>query len=398
MQYTYKAKNKDGLISKGTIETDNEKTATMSLREKGLYLIDIKSGSQFSVNNLMNSKVPVKDKIVFTEQLGVMIKSGLSIVEALEALREETQNKAFSGQINQIISDIQGGTPLSSALSKHPDTFSEIYVSMIKSGEESGKVDLVLNRLSVQMAKDYELRRKIKGAFSYPIFVLVALTIVMVLILIFVIPQLTKIFVESGAKLPASTRLILGMSDFVRSFGIWALIALVILVIGLMRYRKTVAGKHFFDRIVLKLPIFGTLLKKIYMARFSRTFSALISSGLPLLDVFKVSGRTIGNSLYQNEIEKIASDVKAGQPVSTSLKKSALFPQMIGQLAAAGEKSGDLDEVFTTLANFYDRDVDSMTANMSTLLEPFLMVILGVGIGFVIIAVLQPIYGLVNVV
>ena len=397
MKFKYKAKNNEGETIKGVLESNSHDEAASLLKEKRLYVVDLKEeGTKSQFEKIFQKKVTVKDKIVFTEQLGIMIKSGLSIIEALEALQEETVNKYFGSQIAEVIVDVQGGTPLSKALEKHQDSFSEIYISMIKSGEESGKLDVVFQRLSVQLGKEYDLTRKIRGALAYPVFVLVALVIVMIIILTFVIPQLKLIFDDAGVPLPLLTRAVMGLSMIIKNYGIYIFAFLAIIVVLLIRFKKTEKGKHIYDSLIIKLPVFGTLLKKTYMARFTRSFAALISAGLPLLDVLRVTGNTIGNVLYKKEIENMTVSIKSGQPISQTLKKSPLFPKMIGQLAIVGEKSGSLDEVFDTLANFFERDVDNITSNLSALLEPILMVVLAVGIGLVIVSVLQPIYGLVN--
>ncbi len=396
MQYSYKAKNKENKIIKGTLDAADLTSAQIALREQKLYVVDLKEAKQDISSKLFKKGVPIKDKIIFTEQLGIMIKSGISIIDGLKALEEETENKFFADIIKKIISDIEGGAPFSKALSKYPEAFSEIYVNMVQSGEASGKIDTVLLRLSSQLEKEYELKRKIKGALAYPVFVMVALVAVLILVITFIIPQLKLIFDDAGVPLPILTRVLITVSLFLKSKGIYILIGLVPLTLALFKFRKTASGKKIFDTFMLKIPVFGLLLKKSYMAHFTRTFASLAASGLPLIDVFKVAGKTTGNVLYEEEINKMAEQVKAGQPISVALKKSLLLPKMVGQLAAVGEKSGNIDEVFDTLADFFDRDVDSITSNLSTMLEPILMVVMGAGIGLVIVAVLQPIYGLVN--
>ena len=396
MQYSYKAKNTEGKIVKGIMDAESETIAQNVLREKNLFILEIKGTKEKLLEKYFKKKIAIKDKIIFTEQLGIMIKSGISIIDGLRALEEETENVKFAIIIKKIISDIEGGTPFSKALEKHDEAFSEIYVNMVKSGEQSGKIDLVLVRLSSQLEKEYELKRKIKGALAYPIFVLFALIAVMVLVITYVIPQLKAVFDDAGVSLPLLTRILIGISVFLQKDGLYILIAFILLAVSIIQFKKTTSGKKVFDTLLLKIPIFGMLLKKSYMAQFTRTFSSLVASGLPLMDVFRVAGGTIGNVLYEKEIEKMAEEIKAGQPISATLKKSKLMPKMVGQLAAVGEKSGNIDEVFDTLADFFDRDVDNITSNLSSLLEPVIMVVMGVGIGLVIVAIYQPIYGLVN--
>lgn len=347
-------------------------------------------------SSFLKKRVPLKDKIIFTEQLEIMIRSGLSILDGLRSLQQETENKRLAKEISQVIDDVSGGMPLSDALSKFPQTFNEIYVNLVRSGERSGKVEMVLKRLADQLGKDYELNRKVRGALTYPIFVMVALIGVMSLVLIFIIPQLKVIFDDAGIQLPIMTQMVIGASNILKNYGIFVLLAAIGLIIILGRWHRTSAGRQFFDRMITKIPVIGTLLKKSYFSRFTRTFASLTSSGLPLLEVFKVSSSVVGNVIYQKEIMTMSEKVKNGALVSAVLKSSKLFPGIIGQLAAVGEKSGNLDSVFDSLANFFDRDIDNITSNLSTLLEPFLILIMGAGIGVLIISVLQPIYGLVN--
>lgn len=394
MEFSYLAQNKAGKKIRGKIEAENNIAATTLLREQELFVVNLKPKGQFSLS--WRKRVSLKDKIIFTEQLGVMIKSGLPLTDALASLANESENKYFAGITRQIIREVEGGAPLSKAISKHPNIFSEIYINLVKSGEKSGNLDLVFSRLTLQLQKDYELTRKIRGALSYPIFVLCALLGVMSIVLIFIIPQLQNIFTDAGVELPLITKTVIGLSLALKNYGVFILVGVIGFIFLLSRWRKTNSGRHFFDLFFLKIPVIGLLLKKSYMARFCRTFASLISSGLPVLEVIKISGSVIGNSLYEEETTKMVAKVKEGTPISKALKESSLFPMMIGQLSTVGEKSGSLGEVFDTLANFFDRDVDNITSNLSVMLEPFLIVIMGIGIGAVILSVLQPIYGLVN--
>lgn len=397
MQFTYKAKDKKGILSKGSIEADGESSAAAALKEKGLFIASIKSKTSISgINFNFKKKVPEKDKIIFTQELGIMLKSGLSIIEALESLKEEAQNRGFAEEINKLLYDTRGGAPFSQALAKHPNVFSTVYVNMVKSGEESGKIELVLERLSKQMQKDYELTRKIKGALYYPAFVMVSLVVVMALVMIIIIPQLKLIFDDAGVALPLLTRCTIAISYFLKSYGIYLAVGAIALFLAIVRYNRTAGGKLLFDKLIVKIPVIGGLLKKTYASRFTRTFASLTSSGLPLIEVFNVSSKVVGNVVYEKEIVKMAEEVKAGHSISATLKKSALIPKMIGQLSSVGEKSGNVDEVFDTLADYFDRDIDSMTANLSSMLEPILMVVMGLGVGLLVLSVLQPIYGLVN--
>lgn len=397
MFYTYQARDKHGETVKGEIEASDPKGAISSLRESGVFVSSIKAKSkkQNFLSDLF-SKTALKDRIIFTQQLGIMIRSGLSVVGALEALAEQTGNKTFAEDINQIISDVKGGMALSDAMSKHPRSFDSIYINTVKSGEKAGKLDEVLLRLTTQLEKDYSLNHKIKGAMVYPAFIMIALVAVMVLVLIYIIPQLKVIFDETGVPLPALTRGVIALSEFLQKNILYVLAGAIALFFGFRYVAKTPAGREVFDKIKLKIPVFGNLLVKTYMAKFSRTFAGLSAAGLPLLEIFKTTQDVVPNVIYQNEIANMAKKVEVGEPISKVIRDSKLFPKMMAQLAGVGEKSGSIDEVFDSMANFFDKEVDNITSNLSTLLEPMLMVIMGGGIGLLIVSVLQPIYGLVN--
>jgi len=396
MLFSYQARNTEGEIVKGNIEANEETSAIASLRGKGLYVSKIEGKANKAVSKFFEKKTGLKDKIIFTQQLGIMIKSGLSVVDALEALKDETSNKKFSQQIADVISDVKGGLALSKAMEKYPDSFDDVYVNSVRAGEKSGKVDLVLIRLAKQLEKDYALTSKVKGAMIYPAVILTALVAVMVLVLIFIIPQLKAVFDDAGVPLPLLTKIVLGFSAFLQSYFLYILIVSVGIGVALHYYGKTKKGRHLFDQLKLKIPVLGNLYKKTYMAKFTRTFASLSSSGLPLLDIFKSSRDVVTNVIYQDAINKMTKKVENGESISKVLKDSPLFPSMIGQLATVGEKSGNIDEVFDSMANFFDKEVDNITNNLSTLLEPIMMVVMGIGVGILIVSVLQPIYGLVN--
>ena len=396
MRFAYNAKNKEGKVVKDYIEATDEKTAIQSLKDSQLFVIDIKAKDQSKGASAFQQKVGLKEKIIFTQQLAMMIRSGLSVTEALEALRDEAQNKYFVAAINKVMLDVKGGTTLSEAFSKHPAIFSSIYCNMTKAGEQSGKLDMVLDRLSSQLEKDYDLNRKVRGALSYPIFVMFALIIVMVLIITVIIPQLKSVFDDAGVALPATTRAIIWLSDIFQKYGIYLLIIFGGLIGGFIWASKKRSFRKILDRLYTKIPVIGPLLVKTYISRFSRTFASLVASGMPVLDAITTSSEVVGNIIYSDELMKLVEKVKNGQSISSAMKQSPLFPRMVSQLSTVGEKSGNLSEVFDKIADFFDRDIDNTTANLSSMLEPVIMVVMGVGIGFIVVSVLQPMYGLVN--
>lgn len=397
MLFSYSARNQNGEKIEGEIEAVDEASALLTLRQKQLFISKIsKKGKSQWVDTLLLRKTGIKDKIIFTQQLGIMIKSGLPVVDALKALSGETLNKNFARQINEIISDVKGGIPLSKALSKHPQSFDIVYINSVKAGEKSGKLDQILQNIAIQLEKDYVLISKIRGAMIYPIVILVALISVSVLVLIVVIPELKIVFDDVGVPLPLLTRVVIALSVFLQKNIIYLILVLIVIFVALKFWIATPQGKRISDTAKLHIPVFGNLLKKSYMAKFTRTFAGLSAAGLPLLDIFNTARDVINNVIYQEEITKMTKKIELGESISKAIKDSPLFPGMVGQLSSVGEKSGNIDAVFESMANFFDKEVDNITSNLSTLLEPLLMVIMGVAVGILIISVLQPIYGLVN--
>lgn len=343
-------------------------------------------------------KVSLKDKIIFTRQLAIMVKGGLPLVDAIKALEEQTENQKFLEAISQIRTDVAGGMALSKALTKHGQIFPKFYVAVVSSGEKSGKLDRVLESLAEQQQKDYDLMSKVKAAITYPIVIVCALVGVMILMFIFVIPQLKTIFAEMGVPLPLVTRILLGISTFMVDYWYIVIILIVGSYYGLKYWSKLPGGGLVIDRFKIKVPIFGSLVKKIYLARFTRTSATLINSGLPMLEVLLTDKEVIGNLYFDPIFDAISSDIESGVALSQALKERKEFPVMISQMVSVGERSGKIDEVLFQLADFYDKEVEVTTANMASLIEPLLILIIGGGIGVAIAAVILPIYSLVNVI
>lgn len=401
MEFIYTAKTDKNEVSSGKIQAQNEKQAINSLQKQGLFVLELKTEHQESTQKISFSfrkKVSLKDKIIFTKQLSMMVKGGLPLVEALNALKEQTENQVFREAIIQITDEVRGGIALSKALEKHPKIFPKLYVSVTASGEQSGKLDQVLERLADQLQKDYDLITKVKAAITYPIVIVCALLGVVVLMLVFVVPQLKGIFSEMGVQLPIFTRILLGTSDFVIRF--WYIVIIVItgLYLAIRYWGKTPRGRLSIDKFKITMPIFGQLSRKIYMARFTRTMATLVSSGLPMLRILETVKEVVGNQVYKMAFEGISQDVESGVTLSVALRKQKIFPPMISQMVAVGEKSGKIDEILLHLANFYDKEVDASTSALASMIEPILIVIIGAGVGAAIAAVILPIYSLVNVI
>jgi type IV pilus assembly protein PilC len=400
MKFFYKTIDRKGNAQTGVVDAVDRETAIQTLQKTNRFITEIseenkllKSSFSFGFN-----KISAKDKIIFSQQLAVMVKSGIPLIRALQAIQKQTANEKFGSVINELISDVEGGAKFSNALSKHPKVFSDLYIQIVKSGEKTGNLDRILLKLSKDMEKTYDLNSKIRGAMVYPIFICSILILMVIGVLIFIIPQLASIFEESSAQLPLPTKILLGLSNFTVHYWWILLIIIIISVIGIKFELSTESGKLLFDKSKLKIPIFGKLLEKIYLARFARTLSTLTSAGLPILDTFDTIKDVIGNRVYRDEIIAVRSKIEAGTTIGSALLESSLFPSMVIQMVSVGEQSGNLPYILNNLAQFYEKETENMTKNLSSLIEPALMVIMGVGVGFFALAVIMPIYNLVSVI
>lgn len=398
MKFTYEIKTKSGKNQKGEIEAIDQFSAMKALREQKFAVLTLRANRSIPFISKIHFPISSKDKIIFAEQLAVMVKAGLPLIEALSSLKEQTSNKDLAVIINELAIDVKGGNAFSRALTKYPKIFPSYFVNVVRSGEKSGNLDQVLRRLADQMTKDYDLVSKVRGAMIYPALILVALIGLVILILVYIIPNLKEIFNEVGAELPLLTRMVIGLADFTKKFIILIFILLIGLVVFLKRSMRNSQHRFYFDKIKLKIPIFGRLYKNIYMARFSRNAGTLVAAGLPILEIFKTISTIIGNEVYRRSLEDIAKQVEGGARVSAAIKQHPVFPPMVSNLLNVGERSGSMEQVLFTLADFFDREVDNTTRNLTTILEPVMMLIMGAGVALIIAAVIMPIYNLVNVV
>lgn len=399
-QFHYKARDKTTrkLVS-GVIEASNQNQAAKQLRSKGLMIlsVDIDRSLRFTIPFI--NQVSTKDRVIFARQLAVMMRAGLPILQALRAIEEQTQSKTFKQVLNQLSQDIEGGTSLSDAFGRHPTVFPPVFVSVARIGEKSGKLEDVLERLASQLEKDAELVSKIRGAMIYPGFILTALVAVVILIMVYIIPQLKGLFDDVDMALPLITQALLALSGFLQRYIAVILLAVIAIIVGLrISAQRSLAVRLFFERIRLKIPIFGKLYHQMMMARFSHTLATLLGAGLPMLEALKTTSGVLDSPNYNLSIETIAKNVQNGRSLSQSLLNEKRFSPMVGHMVAIGEKSGNIDEILTTVGNFFDRDVENLTRNLSSLLEPFLMLLMGLGVGLVVASVIVPIYNLVNAV
>ncbi len=394
-KFIYKAKTKENTIVKGAIEASTKEEVMANLKKEQLTPLEIEKKFSLGEISIGGKKISIKDRYLFTQQLAVMIRSGLPIVEALTILSEESDNKNLKHILKQIATDIKGGKAISQAFNK-TEAFPNYYVAVLKSGEKSGKLDNILIRLADHMNQDYQLRSKLRSALILPAVVLTVMLVVIVVILVFVLPQLMALFTESNVKLPLATRILIGSSNFLTSYWYIVLITITILYIGLHFYRKSTHGKQLTDKIKLKVPIFGKLTKMVTMSRLTGTIATLTSSGMPILEIIETCEGIVDNSIYKQILVNGKKQLERGKSLAEALSNKKYIPPLVSHMLKIGEKSGNIEYVLTELSKFYEEESNAMTKNMMTLMEPVITVVLGVGVAFIVLSVLSPIYQLVN--
>jgi type IV pilus assembly protein PilC len=348
-----------------------------------------------SLLSMRLQRISMRDKIVFTQNLQIMLRTGLSLARALKTLSQQVRNKRFAEVITGLHSHIEQGTTMAESLKLYPKVFPELYVSMVASGELAGNLDDVLEYLYKQLKKDHELVSKIRGALIYPTLVIVAMVGIGAVMMIFVIPRLIGIFEEFNTTLPLPTRILIGLSSFITSQGWWLAIVLALLFFGLVRWYKTQSGKKFVHQIFLKTPILSPIIQKINLARFARTLSSLIKTDIHVVKALHITSMTVGNVLYRLALQEVAEDVQKGVNISQSLLKfTRLFPAMVVQMITVGEESGEVDDVLAETAGFYEDDIDAVMRNLPQIIEPVLIVVLGVAVGGMAVAIIMPMYSL----
>lgn len=401
-QFDYKAKDNRGQVFEGIVEARDEEEAAGILEDKGLVVVflsrlgkEVKKKKGFRLPFLGN-RVKRKEIVIFARQLSVMISANLPIVQALRIIVQQNEREALKNIVTDVADEVESGAKLSSALARHPQAFSDFFVSMIKSGETSGKLDEVLEYLANQEEKDYDLVSKIKGAMIYPIFIVCGLVVVGIAMMIFVIPQLTSMLEASGAALPLSTRILIGTSNTMRNYWWLLLMLAAALVVGFKYTLKLPQGKHIFDAVKLKFPIFGKLFQMIYLVRFTQSLSTLTKGGVPLTAGLQIVAEVVGNDLYSDLIQRTIKEVEDGNSVAVVFTESEIIPKIVSQMLAVGEKTGRLDEVLDKVSSFYAREIENMVANMTHLVEPLIMVIIGVAVGGMVASIILPMYDLAN--
>ena len=399
MKFNYIARNSAAEVETGQISASSQAEAIENLHGRNLVVLSCRPviSMPFWLKDIKIKSVKQKELVVFSRQLSALFSAKVPLVTALRALARQQQNYYFKEIIFEIANDVEAGFILSKSLSKHPKEFSAFYINLVKSGEVSGNLESVLIYLADHLEKQYYLATRVRNAMIYPAFVFLGFLVVAVLMLILVIPNLTSILEETGQQLPLTTRMIIGLSNLLASWG-W-LIFLVLAGAGIFawRYVKTPQGRRMLDVIKLKMPLFGDIFRKVYIARFTENFSTLLHGGVPVLQALQVAGDVVGNVVFSEIILEAKEGVRVGNTISSVLESSSEIPPMVSQMIATGEKIGQLEFVLEKVATFYKQEVDDVVNAISVLIEPILIVVLGIGVAILLVAILMPIYNLAGV-
>lgn len=398
--FTYSGRTRAGQTVSGEMEAPNREAVVATLRRQQILATGVKAKAKDIEITIPGFGGGVKDKelAVFTRQFATMIDAGLPLVQCLEILAQQQPNKIFQKAMIDIRQNVEGGSTFATALQKHPSIFSQLYVNMVEAGESAGILDTILNRLAAYIEKAMNLKKKIKSAMIYPSTIITVAMVVVIFLLIFVIPTFKSMFEGFGATLPLPTLIVLAASRIVRTYFLVIVGVAIALVAGLRFYYKTDGGRRVIDSLLLKAPVFGELIRKVSVAKFTRTLGTLVSSGVAILEALDITARTAGNKVVEEAVLRTRAAIAQGKAIAEPLKESGVFPPMVVQMISVGEQTGALDAMLTKIADFYDEEVDTAVGNLTSLLEPMLMVFLGIVIGGVVIAMYLPIFKLVSVV
>lgn len=400
MQFTYKATNHNGDKLTGVIEAETQQLAVKLLREQEMIPITITTGEKKKASKIQFSfgKIKLSEKIIFTKNLAGMLEAGLPLARALQVLIKQSKNPMFKKVINELVLEIDKGSTLSSGMERYPKIFSTLFVSMVRAGEESGSMPSSLREVGMNLEKAFELNRKVKGAMMYPSVILGAIVLVGVLMMIYVVPTLTKTFTELGVDLPMSTKIIIFISDTLKHYIAFIVIGISSIVFGsIYMFKRSVRAQHFKDNAVLAIPVIGTIVREVNTARTARTMSSLLVAGVSMTKAIEITHEVLQNFRYKNVLTNALTSVEKGIAVSQVFKaETKLYPIMMGEMMEVGEETGKFSSMLLDIAKFYEAEVDNKTKNLSTIIEPVLMIFIGGAVGFFAISMLTPMYSLLD--
>jgi type IV pilus assembly protein PilC len=398
--YKWAGVNRAGKKVKGEMEAPDEEAVKTILRRQRIEPTKVKKAPKDLFENVtfLKQKVTEKDVVLFTRQFATMIDAGLPLVQCLDILAGQMDNKTFKQVIRKIKQDVESGATFADALKKHPKVFDELFVNLVAAGEVGGILDTIMNRLAAYIEKVMKLKKKVKGAMVYPVVVLVVAVAVVAVLLLFVIPIFKKMFEDMGGGLPAPTQIVIDISEWVKSYFLFIVAVVVVLIVALNRFYATRRGRALIDDLMLRIPVIGDLLKKVAVARFTRTLGTMIQSGVPILDGLDIVAKTAGNKTVEAAILKTRASIAEGRTIADPLAESGVFPAMVVQMIAVGEATGALDAMLSKIADFYDEEVDAAVDALTSLIEPFMMIFLGATIGGLVIAMYLPVFKLAGTV
>ncbi|MFZ5366296.1 MAG: type II secretion system F family protein [Patescibacteria group bacterium] len=395
-KFSYKAKDQKGKTVSGIVEAGEAKQARSILRERGLVCFSLTPVRQDIIKEVFQRtfrRITLSDIATFTRQLSTMITAGLTINDALTILKAQS-SPALSVVVDDVLRSVEGGSSLADALLKHPKVFNRVYVALVRAGETAGVLDEVLARLAENLEKQREFQGKVKGAMIYPVIIIVGMVVVAGIMMVFVIPKLLALYQEFQAKLPTPTKILIGISNFMVKFWWMMLVGVLVASYAIRAFGKTPMGRKKIDSLWLSLPILGNLQKQIIMTEMARTLGLLVGAGISIIDALNIVAEGVGNSIYEEELKEAAKQVEKGLPLAATLAVYEEFPPIVPQMISVGEETGKVDEVLTKLSRYFESESEQMVKSLTTAIEPLIMIVLGLGVGFLIIAVILPIYNL----
>lgn len=392
-KFTYKGINSADTVVKGSIEASSKQGVVDTLKKQNIRPLSVRQSSTFSIGGFLNKRVKSKDISIFTRQLSTLISAGVPLNRSFYTLQDQTENKHFRTVIGDIAKQVEGGTSIGDALKKYPDVFDEVYINMVIAGEAGGILDKILKRLATQLEKNQAIKKKVKSATTYPKVVFGITIIAFFVVMNVIVPKIGNMLLELGgpdAELPMLTQVMIGISDFSKKYAIPIIMVSALTIFFVRRYIKTPKGKLRYHTLLLRIPVLKVVITKVAIARFARTFSSLMSSGVSVIESLEVTAASIGNKVLENELLAAAREVKAGKQLSEPISNSPHYPAIVGQMLAIGEETGETDEILVKIADFYEEEVDATIESLSSILEPLMIVILGGMVGLVAASVMGP--------
>jgi type IV pilus assembly protein PilC len=399
--FQYKAKDFQGEYHKGEIETADAREAVRLLQRKRLIVISVHSSGNTIADKYLGkilNRVAFADVVVTTRQLATMIEAGLVLSDAVDILADQQEGKRFKAVLTEVSSDIKGGLDFGSALEKHPDVFPKLYINLVRAGEVSGKLDTILQELANSLEREREFRSRVRGAMIYPIIVVSLMFAVMGVMVFFVIPRLTSLYSQSSTELPLPTRILIGTSNFALSYWWIMLLGIIAFVVMFHRFLSNPKGRLLFDTYMLKFPIIGRIIRLVVLTNFTRTFALLVGAGIPILETIKITSNVVGNKAYESALEVSYKGVERGLTLSAQILSFPIFPKIVGQMIRTGEETGKLDQVLSKMSSYFESEADNTFKNITTLIEPLVLIVLGLGVGMLVLSIVLPIYKLTTAV